>query len=57
MQRMAQAGIGNDNLGHMRVTTYMLVLLMEGYIMDFVVALLIFAGGYAIRLAHDIMGD
>lgn len=32
-------------------------LLMEGYIMDFIVALLIFAGGYTIRLAHDIMGD
>lgn len=31
-------------------------LLMEGYIMDFVVALLIFAGGYAIRLACEIIG-
>lgn len=30
-------------------------LLMEGYIMDFVVALLIFAGGYSIRLAHEIV--
>ena len=30
-------------------------LLMEGYIMDFVVALLILAGGYAIRLALEAM--
>ncbi len=30
-------------------------LLMEGYIMDFITALLIFAGGYAVKLAQEAM--